>query len=586
MKTFFLSFLGGLAALLLFFVILPLVLVVSFLPKDGPQTASGAHVLHIDLRGGYPDQPISSDFGALFPEMSFVELLLKLNSAVDDPQIRGVFIRASEVDIGSSRAEELREALLRLKGAGKFVMAHSQGFLVSGPSAYRAVSAADEIWMQPGASFEVPGMSMETLFLGDAFKRFNLTAEIEQFHEFKNAPDVYKQSDFSSPHKEAMTALASSIWKHSVVDMATDRKMDPAKMKGLLEASPYGADQALSLGLVDKIGWPEDAADAARKRGDGDLVDIDNYHPSGGSDGDTVIAIVGGEGNIVNGSGGAPDLLSLNTAQFASDTVAASLIAIEDDPDVDAVVFRVDSGGGSATASDQVWRAVQRLQEKGKKVVVSMGSAAASGGYYVAAGADAIVASRSTITGSIGVFGGKMAIADGLRLVGVNPASITVGGDYASFNSAERLSDVQREKLRSMLGETYDRFTTLVSDGRNLPIETVRSIARGRVWSGEDALELGLIDETGDLIDAIAKAKELAGLKPEDKARIRLDFHRGSPFGLFGEAFTAAQIAGALPAAETVASVLGEERTKALLQHLERSQSQGVQLTSPVIVER
>jgi protease-4 len=585
MKTFFLSFLGGLAALLLFFVILPLVLIISFLPKEGPQTAAGAHVLQIDLRGVYPDQPVSSDFGAFFPQMSFVEMLLKLNAAVEDPQIKGVFIRASEVDIGSSRAEELREALLRLKGAGKFVMAHSQGFLVSGPSAYRAVSAADEIWIQPGASFEVPGVSLETLFFGDAFKKFNLTADIEQFYEYKNAPEVYKTGDFSPAYKEAMTALASSIWKNSVSDIATDRKIDPVRMKGILEGSPYGADQSLALGLVDKIGWPEDAADAARTRGDGEIVDIDNYHPDTGSTGDTVIALVGGEGDIVNGAGQAPDLLNLNAAQFASDTVAASLIALEDDPDVDAVVFRVDSGGGSATASDQVWRAVERLQEKGKKVVVSMGSAAASGGYYVAAGADAIVASRSTITGSIGVFGGKIAIADGLRMVGVNPSSIAVGGDYASLYSAEALSESQRTKLRAMLGETYDRFTQLVAEGRNIPVEKVREIARGRVWSGEDALALGLIDDTGDLVDAISKAKELVGVKPEDKVRLRMEFHRGSPFELFGDAFTSADAASRLPGAAAIVSLLGEARAKVLLQQMERASARGVQLTAPPIVE-
>jgi protease-4 len=586
MRTFLLTFLGGLAALVVFFVILPLVLIMSFLPTGETPQARNA-VLELDLRESYPDQPASDPLSALFTNISFVEILLRLNAAADDPNVKGVFVRAAEMDLGSSRAEELREAFLRLKAKKKFVIAHSQGFLASGPASYRAISAADEIWMQPGTSFETPGITFETLFLGDAFRMLHVTPEIEQFYEFKNGADVYKRNEYSPAHAQAMTELATSVWTHSIADMAADRGGDPAVMRALLEDSPYQAEKARELDLVDQIGWPEDAADAARKRAGGEIIPIADY--SGPSRrGEAVIAVVGGEGDIVTGGGGAPDPLSLGSSVFASDRVAAELLALAKDKSVDAVVFRVDSGGGSATASDQIWRAVERLQESGKKVVVSMGSVAASGGYYVAMGADSIVATRSTITGSIGVYGGKFAIADGLRQIGVDPDAVHVGGEFASAYSTEKLTNAQRAKLIEGLDAVYQRFTSLVADGRKLPPDRVKEIARGRVWSGETAKTLGLIDETGDLIDAIDKAKVLAGFKPDDRVTIRMRLYQASPLDLLGQAMVMAEASsGERKVLETLAPIVGRQRAAAVLQQVRQlSRQGGAQVWMPPLIER
>jgi len=587
MKTFLLSFLGGLAAMVVFFILLPLVLIMSFLPS-GPPPAPKNVVLTLDLRDSMADQPASDGIGAIFSSHSFVQTLLDLNAAADDPNVKGVFIRSAELDMGSSRAEELRAAFLRIKAKNKFIIAHSQGFLASGPSAYRAISAADEIWQQPGTSFETPGITFETLFLGGLLQKFKVSAEIDQFYEYKNAADVYKRTSYSAPHAEAMTALANSVWTHSIADIAADRKMDAAALRTILEDSPYTADKALELKLVDKLGWPEEAEEAAKKRaGDANVVAIADYQRPRRT-GKAVIAVVGGEGDIVTGKGGSTDLLSIGTPVFASDRVAADLLAYADDKSVDAVVFRVDSGGGSPTASDQIWRAVERLQEKGKKVVISMGSVAASGGYYVAMGADAIVANRSTITGSIGVFGGKFAIADGLREFGVNPDEVRVGGEFASAYSTEKLTNLQRTKLHASLEATYVRFTGLVAEGRKLPIERVREIAKGRVWSGEDAQKIGLVDQTGDLMVAIDKAKELAGFKPEDRATIRLKVQEGSPFELLTKAMTASKMSdGDRRILSALGPVVGDKRAQAVLSQIRQLAGKpGVQVWQPPIVER
>lgn len=588
MKTFLLSFLGGVAALVVFFVLLPLVLIMSFLPSGEPAPARNA-VLELDLRSGWSDQPATDPFSALFSDTSFVEILLRLDAAADDPNVKGVFVRAAEFDMGSSRAEELREAFLRLKAKDKFVIAHSQGFLASGPAAYRAISAADEIWMQPGVSFEAPGITFETLFLGRALGMLKVTPEIQQFYEFKNAADVYKQDEYTPAHAEAMTALATSVWTHSIADIAADRQFDPADMRVLLEASPYQAEEAMELTLVDRLGYPEEAADAAAARaGDGELISISDYVAPRRS-GRGVIAVVGGEGDIVTGSGGGGDIFSAGAAVFASDRVAAELLELAEDDNVDAVVFRVDSGGGSAVASDQIWQAVERLQQAGKKVVVSMGSVAASGGYYVAAGADAIVATRSTITGSIGVFGGKFAIAEGLRQFGVNPDEVRVGGEFASAYSTEEFTDIQRQKLNASLEAVYARFTSLVAEGRNLPLNEVQAIAKGRIWSGEQAKEIGLVDQTGDLIAAIGKAKELAGFKADDRVQIRLRLHKASPLDLLSQVMVQAPAAASAEdrASAALASVVGRERAAALLSQIRQLSSDGgPRVWSPPLIER
>ncbi len=568
MRTFLLTFLGGLAALIVFFVLVPLVLVMSFLPSGEPPRANNA-VVELDLRNAVSDQPASDPISAAFSDTSFVEVLLRLNAAANDPDVKGVFVRAAEMDMGSSRAEELRAAFLRLRAKDKFVIAHTQGFLASGPSAYRAISAATEIWMQPGTSFETPGIRFETLFLGGAAEKLKIDPEIEAFYEFKNAPDVYKRKDYSEPHARAMTELAESVWSHSIADIALDRKMDPAALRTLLEASPYQAPRAVELKLVDKLGYPEEAAAEARRLAGGDLIEIAQYVPRPAR-GKAVIAVVGGEGDIVTGRGGPTDLTSIGTPMFASDYVAAELDAIAEDSSINAVVFRVDSGGGSATASDQIWSAVKRVQASGKKVVVSMGSMAASGGYYVAASADSIVANRSTITGSIGVFGGKIAIGDALRNFGINPASVGVGGEYAGAYSADKFTPVQRAKLLESLQATYDRFTGIVAEGRKLPLQKVQEIARGRVWSGEDALANGLVNKTGDLMVAIDEARMLAGFKEEDGVDVRLQVQNTTPFELLTSMMTQAKVGGSVDSrvAAALASTLGPARTQALLSQL------------------
>lgn len=584
MKTFLLSLAGAFAALVLFVLVGFVVLggVIGAATATPPQARD--LVLTVDMRDPLADQAPASGLAALSGQPGFTTILTRLKAAETDDTVKGVFIRGSEFGVGSSRAEELRDAILDLQAAGKFVVAHSQGtFGGTGPSALRAISAADEVWLQPGADIFASGVSLETEFLKGLFDKLSISAEIEAFYEYKNAPNSYKEEGYTEPHREALTALAESIWSISLRDIAEDRGLEAAELRALLESGPKSAEEALELNLVDTLGWPEDAQDAATELAeDGNLLDIAAYVPPVVKAGAPMVAIVGGEGPIITGTG--DDDLFASTNGFSSDPVAASILEAGRNDKVEAIVFRVDSPGGSPTASDQIWNAIERVQRDGKPVVVSMGSVAASGGYYVSTGADAILASETTITGSIGIFGGKFAVSEGLARIGVNIDDVTVGGPFANAYGPDKFTDDEREVLRAWLKRGYDRFTTLVAEGRDMTVDEVHERARGRVWSGADAIDIGLVDELGGFMDAIDKAKELAEIDAETE--VRLIYYPAQKTGLeaietiFGASAQSAQGLAALGA------LADDQRVIEVLEELAAVQSGQARATSPRIRER
>ena len=598
MKTFFAS-LGGavigsiVGLVLLFFIGIGLI---QFAVNDAIKSASGPEtgqddgnpiVLTLDLRGGYADQAPTTGPEAFFGGgVGFIDIITKLEAAANDDQVKGLFIRASEFGIGSSRAEEYREAFLKFQAADKFIITHSQGNYGGGPSGYRAIAASDEIWVQPGSDLIASGVVFETLFMKGLLDNLSVTAEIEALYEYKNAPNTYKEETYTEPHRRAMTELAESIWQISLNDIATDRGITVEQAQAVLESSPISAERMVDVNFATALGWPEDALDAAEARAGEDAISIDvaSYAAPTSSFGSPVIAIVGGQGPIVSGDAGGSLFQEGNG--FASDSIAAALLEAGRDEDVKAVIFRVDSPGGSPTASDQIWRAIERIQtEEEKPVVVSMASVAASGGYYVSAGADWIIANRSTITGSIGIFGGKLAIEEGLARIGINAESIKVGGPFAgAYSTTETFTDEQRQMVRDSLQRGYDRFTEVVSEGRGLSLSDLDQIARGRVWSGEDALENGLVDELGGLTDAIAKARELAEIEDDADVRLMTFPMNSGGFAFFGASSGAT--AAELRAIGQLAEIINDPEIQALITEAETIRSSRVQARMPTFIER
>ena len=598
MKTFFAS-LGGavigsiVGLFLLFFIGIAMI---QFAINDAISSASGPAtgqddgnpiVLTMDLRYGVADQAPTTGPEVLFGSgTGFIDYITKLDAAASDDQVKGVYIRGSEFGIGSARAEEYRDALKKLQDEGKFVITHSQGTYGGGPSSYRAIATSDEIWMQPGSDLIASGLALETLFMKGLFDNLSVTPEFEALYEYKNAPNTYEEETYTEPHRLAMTDLAESLWTVSLADIAADRGITVAEAQAVLESTPLSAEQLIEVNFVTELGWPEDAYDAALQRAGDDAIsiDLDSYTVPAAKFDAPVIAIVGGQGPIVNGDAGGSILQEGNG--FASDTIAAAILEAGRDEDVQAIVFRVDSPGGSPSASDQIWRAIERIQEEEQKpVVVSMASVAASGGYYVSTGADWILANRTTITGSIGIFGGKFAIEEGLARIGVNAESIKIGGTFTgAFTTTEAFTDEQRTMIRSWLERGYARFTQLVSEGRGLSLTEVDEVARGRVWSGQDAIQNGLVDELGGLTAAIVKARSLAEIEEDVAVRITTYPQVTPGLGLFGVQSGAS--ASELKAIGQLADLINDPEIQALITEVEAARSSRIQARMPSFTER
>lgn len=485
-------------------------------------SAEGNTVLTLDLRRSLIDHGAGE---SLFGEnpASVVDTVRALHRAKTDENVKGLFLRTG-YGIAPASAEEIRLALIDFKSSGKFIVAHSQGFEATSVLPYMAITAADEIWQQDTTSFAATGLNSETGFYGGVFEKYDAKAQFAQFHEYKNMANIYTQSDFTDAHREATTSYLGSLYDTAIAHIAKDRQKTKDEITSLLNASPHSAETAYEAGLVDKLGHYVDAREAVKERAGGDktkFLSVKKYGPGINVIGD-VIAFIGGQGAVTMGTSQDGSNPFSSGLSMGGDTLSNAFIKAAKDKKVKAIVFRVSSPGGSATASDQIDNALKIAKAADKPVVISMGQYAASGGYYVAANADKIVAMPTTITGSIGVVGGKVALRDTYAKVGYNVEGISVGGPMANaYSGDEPWTQEQFKMFRDQMADVYVDFTELVAEGRDIPIERVREIAKGRVWTGAQAKELGLVDELGGIMKAIEVARELGGIEADAKINLR-----------------------------------------------------------------
>ena len=582
MKQFFLTMLGVFAGLFLFLVVVPFILItvaVSSASSKEPTPANA--VLELDLRAGVTDQAPTNPF-AVFGGggLSTMQIVDTLAQAEDDRRVKALLIRLPEGGITPAAADEIRQAVRRFRRSGKVVIAHAQGFQPVGAavSSYMLGASASELWMQNTSSFQLAGCSTDSIFLGRAFEKYGVNAQFEQRYEYKNAVNEYTESDFTPAHREAMSAWMTSIYTSALANAAQDRKVTPEALRATIEGGPWSSAEALQRKLIDKVGQVEEAeAEARRRAGKGSaIVEFSDYASSRGQrqgSGRNAIAIVGGEGAIMTGTGGRADPFGSGSAIMSDDLAEAIYDAIEDSS-VKAIVFRVSSPGGSPDASEQILAAVRAARAAGKPVVVSMGDYAASGGYWISSEADWIVAQPTTLTGSIGVFGGKLVLADALGRFGIDMRNMSVGGEYADALSPSRPFDpADRAAFAASIDRTYDQFIERVARGRKLEPARVREIARGRVWTGAQAKAIGLVDQLGGLEEAIAKARQLARIPNDEAVRFKRYPEAKSPFAalsaLFGVSGESARvligIGGILddPEAKAAARRLQTERARA-----------------------
>ena len=477
------------------------------------------------------------------------EAVAAIHRAAEDPRVAGLIARVQIPAAAAGPVQELREAITAFSD-DKPTLAWAETY--PGTLSYYLASAFREVWMQPSGTVGLVGFATNALFLRDALDKAGIEAQFIARGEYKSAANLFTQDRYTDAHREADSRLIESLHTQVWKAVAESRHLDPAEVDALADKAPLLRDDAVTGRLIDRIGFRDEAY--ARI---GELVGARGISPeTGDADSDDApprlylsryaratasrptppmpsipgrkkpkIAVVTLHGPIVSGRGG-PQLLPMGSSNAGGDTIAAALREAVADDSVSAIVLRVDSPGGSVTGSETIWREVNRVRDGGKPVVASMGAVAASGGYYVSMSADAIVANPGTITGSIGVVTGKLVARELKDRLGVGSDSVRTNPNADAWSINRPFTDEQHAHVEAEADLFYTDFVERVAQGRKMSVEAVDAIARGRVWTGADALERGLVDELGGLRTAITRAKVLAGLEPD--ADVRLVGYPGS----------------------------------------------------------
>lgn len=496
----------------------------SGISADGRKDASPtARTLAISLGGSLEENPAPGFSFTFAPQdpPSFAAVIRAMDRAARRSDIDSVMVRVGGLGVGWARALELHGALARLREGGKKVVALLED---GGNMEYFVATAASEIRALPESVLLIHGLSAEVTFLKGTFEKIGVEAQFVSVGRYKSAPNQYLEKQMTPADREQMTALIGGLYGDYVKAIARSRKKPEAEVEALLAGGPYDADQALAKGLVDELDYPEEAI---RESGEG-RRHLGDFRDQGGAfDTRPKVALVFVDGEILPGESQSPGPFSDGFA--GSDTVAEALRDAREDDSVKAVILRVNSPGGSGSASDVIAREVE-LTAESKPVIASMGDYAASGGYYVSAPATAIVASPTTITGSIGVFFGKFVLKGLFDKVGMTSdyADVGQGGSFAS--ASRRWSERDLARVESMATGFYDRFLALVAEHREMEVGEVHEVAQGRVWTGAQAKEAGLVDELGGFARAVSLAKEKAGIDESQDVAVMIIPRRRGPF--------------------------------------------------------
>ena len=580
-KVFFITILGVVIGLFVFLFLLITLFISLAAFGSGDEEFGEPVVLEIDLRSPLLDSPVAP---TLFDDSpaSVVQIVRALESAKTDDTVKGIFIRGESIGMAPASAEELRLALLNFRESEKFVVTHAQGLNSTSIIPYHAISASDEIWLQASTSIATSGLYSQSEFFGGVFEKVDAEPQFFRHGDYKNAVNTYTETGFTETHREATTSYLTSIFDETIANIAADRGVERSELLNALDSAPLSATEALNAQLVDKLGYFEDVKKyVAEKAGSEDTVfkPIKDYRPKGHYSAPK-IALIEGQGTILPGTSGGDGIFTANT-NIGGETLAEAFDKAAEDKDVKAILFRVSTGGGSAAASDQIMAAVNRAKAAGKPVVVSMGAYAASGGYYVAAPADLIVAMPQTLTGSIGIFGGKIALEDTFAKVGYNIDSIRIGGPYAgAYNVDEPFTPEQSERYAEDILRMYEEFLRIVAEGRGMSVEEVRAVAEGRVWTGQQAIERGLVDRLGGYDVALLAAKELAGIDADADVQIDRFPRPKSREELFNELFSGTASVGR--DLEGLSALMSHPEVQALLRARDAVSSQPHEMESPL----
>lgn len=580
-----LAFVAGTVVLFVLWIALVLGMVGSM--SGSAPVVEEQSILKIDLSEMITDAPSTDPMAGLdlmtmqaTPQLSLYSALRAIDAAAGDERIKGIYLRMNGAGATMETAvmEELRETLVQFKESGKFILSYNESY---SQGSYYLATAADKIYVQPEGSMEWSGLASNLIFFKGLIDKLGLDIEIFRptACRYKSAVEPYFMTRMSDENRAQMQALVDSTWKTLTENISKARGISVEELNRLAdELEVMLPMEAVEHKLIDGVCYEDEMEEKflaqgveADKEGNLRFVSLGDYAAQVGPDLDHLtspeVALVYAQGEIVDGEG--------SGAQIFGNSLAAKLREVREDENVKAVVLRVNSPGGSALASDVIWREMELLKAQ-KPVIVSMGSYAASGGYYISAPADAIISDRMTLTGSIGVFGMFMNPTKALQKnLGITMDGVKTNRS-AGMGQREPLTAAERRAVMRGVDKVYERFTGLVSEGRNLPIEKVLEIAGGRVWSGSDALEIGLVDGLGGLKMALALAAEKADLGEDFQVVEKTEVPTGF-----------AAVLSAL-SAKVKAEVSSTELEKVMeeYQHVKEAlQQQGIVMYSPYRIE-
>lgn len=516
-KFLFASCLGTLIALFVIFAIIigSIGAIASKADQEAPISANS--VLHLKFNQAVPelmDNVETSSF-ELNPDrtLGLRDIIKAIEKAKNDDKIKGIFLEPEMPIASFTTLRAIRAALADFRTSGKFIYSYAPYYAQGG---YYLSSVADKVTLAPLGVVDWRGFSAQYPFFKDVLDRIGVDYEVFFAGRYKSASEPYRRNSMSEPSKDQTRAFLEEMYRLMLEDVSSNRGLSTGVLDQL--ANTYAGidtDAALSSGLVDQVIYREELMDQLRDQigldSDDDInfVKLSSYYNPLLEElnvGGEKIALLMAEGVIVDGKG--------QVAQVGDKTYVQLIQELKDDDNVKAVVLRVNSPGGSAMASDHIWQALMDLKASGKPLVVSMGAVAASGGYYIAAPADHIMAEPSTITGSIGVVSAIPQFQKLLKeKIGVHFDSVKTGPFAAGINPAFNMSEGEKALLRARTQKMYETFLSRVSTGRGMLVADVDSVAQGRVWVGTTAQQIGLVDELGNLDDAIAKAAELANMQ-------------------------------------------------------------------------
>jgi protease-4 len=503
----------------------------------------------LDIEGSYGEDVPPDSLARLVGEhpISMLDLLLLIRDAGEDPRVAGMVVRIRPLAIGWAKAQDIRDALLHYRDSGKPLHAFLELELGGGSMEYYVASAAEHIEVPPGAAAPVTGLLAQFMFLGGVWDKLDIDMQVVKIREYKTFGDMLANKEMTPYHREMADSLLDSMYGQLVDGIAAQRNLQPAAVRAAIDAGPATPSELQQAGLIDASVYL-DELQTQLIGPDGEFLKAEDYAPRrqplpGRAPVQHRVALVYGVGAVTSGESRSSPFNGETT--MGSDTLVEAFQDASRDDQIEAIVFRIDSPGGSALASDLIWRAT-RAAGATKPVIVSMSDVAASGGYYVAAGASRILAEPGTITGSIGVVLAKPNIKGFLNMLGITTTELRRGELSAMMSLTETFSAAELRRVNATMDYVYDQFIDRVAAGRSLDKDEVNALGRGRVWTGAQASENGLVDELGGLFAAINAAKTAIGVAADEKVELVFYPRRRNLFQRIGQLF-GTQLFGSAP---------------------------------------